>query len=185
MNNDVYIPAEDTELIMDMIKIKDGETVLDMGSGTGILSLHALKLGAKRVLSIDVNPNAADATLCTLKSNGFSGNVLNCYLLDCIRNTKFDVAIFNPPYLPFEEYDNWLGYSWSGGKSGIDILLSFLSEVMAERVYIVYSSLSDEDKLMSFLEERFIISSRKEIKIGLERLIGLELIKNDDQASNS
>ena len=41
------------------------EIVLDLGTGTGVLALAAAKLGARRVLAVDLNPLAA----CTAKRN--------------------------------------------------------------------------------------------------------------------
>ncbi|MEM0015529.1 MAG: class I SAM-dependent methyltransferase [Saccharolobus sp.] len=180
LNENTYEPAEDTELLLRIIKIHKGDKVLDMGSGSGILGIYALKLGGK-VIFIDINPYAILSTLCSLGLNRLDDkdyNIVNCNLLDCIREEKFDVAIFNPPYLPFEEYDSWIGYSWSGGKNGSDIIIKFLREITSKRVYILYSSLSDEDSILTEIKRReYIISQKYERVIGYERLVALELIR--------
>ena len=36
-----------------------GKTVVEVGTGTGVLSLAAARAGAARVIAIDINPNAA------------------------------------------------------------------------------------------------------------------------------
>jgi ribosomal protein L11 methyltransferase len=46
------------------------ETVLDLGTGSGILALAAAKWGAKRVLAIDCNELAVDTALGNVRSNG-------------------------------------------------------------------------------------------------------------------
>ncbi|BDB97684.1 HemK2/MTQ2 family protein methyltransferase [Saccharolobus caldissimus] len=182
LNDQTYEPAEDTELLLNIIKVNKNEKVIDLGSGTGILGIYALKLGA-RVIFIDINPYATLSTLCSLKINdinSYSYEVINCNLLTCFRDYTFDVVIFNPPYLPFEEYSEWIGYSWSGGKGGIEVIGKFLQQVKARRIYTLYSSLSDEDTIWDMLKERRYIATKKYEKvIGYERLVALELIKYD------
>ncbi|TWX69980.1 50S ribosomal protein L11 methyltransferase [Colwellia sp. C1TZA3] len=46
-----------------------GKTVVDFGCGSGILSLAALKLGAKKVIGIDIDPQALQASLENAKRN--------------------------------------------------------------------------------------------------------------------
>lgn len=46
--------------------------VLDVGTGSGILGIAALRLGAKRVLALDVDPVAVRAAKENFRANGFS-----------------------------------------------------------------------------------------------------------------
>ncbi len=52
--------------------IKPGQTVLDLGAGSGILSIAAAKLGARRVLALDIDPIAVAATADNARANGVS-----------------------------------------------------------------------------------------------------------------
>ncbi|ARM75903.1 HemK2/MTQ2 family protein methyltransferase [Acidianus manzaensis] len=177
INDETYEPAEDTELILDILEVNKGQKVVEVGSGSGILSIRAASLGGK-VISIDINPFAVESTLCSIKLNNVENdiNVINCNMLSCIRETVFDVAIFNPPYLPYEEYNSWISYSWSGGKSGVDVLIRFLKQVKAKKIYTVYSSLSDEDKLLDFINKNKIKISKKVEKVyDYERIIAIQL----------
>lgn len=176
LDDQVYEPAEDTELLLDLIKVKRGEKVIEIGSGTGILSVFAAKNGAK-VIAVDINPFAADSTLCSARLNNVDVDVINGDMFSFLRKEKFDAAIFNPPYLPFEEYDSWIQFSWSGGKTGAEPLLRFLN-IDSSRLYIVFSSLSDEDLIISKIEKSNLkIRTKREKQIGLETLYGLELVK--------
>jgi ribosomal protein L11 methyltransferase len=62
---------ESTRLLMQALDkhVRGGERVLDVGCGTGILAICALKLGAKDALCIDVDP---DAVAVTLENAGFN-----------------------------------------------------------------------------------------------------------------
>jgi ribosomal protein L11 methyltransferase len=55
---------ESTRLIMKELdrRVRGGERVLDVGCGTGILAICALKLGSKDALCIDVDPDAVAVT---------------------------------------------------------------------------------------------------------------------------
>lgn len=52
-----------------------GDRVLDVGCGSGILSLAALKLGASSALALDVSPVAVEATAENARLNGFADRV--------------------------------------------------------------------------------------------------------------
>ena len=53
---------------LDGLDLQD-KTVVDFGCGSGILSLAALKLGAKKVIGIDIDPQALQASLANAKRN--------------------------------------------------------------------------------------------------------------------
>ena len=57
-----------------------GKTIADLGCGSGILSLAALKLGAKCTFSVDTDSLAISATKIKSALNDFSGNLLNVFL---------------------------------------------------------------------------------------------------------
>ncbi len=53
----------------------DGRSVLDLGSGSGILALAALRLGAARATCADVNPDAVEAARRNASANGLDDRV--------------------------------------------------------------------------------------------------------------
>jgi ribosomal protein L11 methyltransferase len=50
--------------------LRDGESLLDYGCGSGILAIAAAKLGARRVAAVDVDPQALEATAANARTNG-------------------------------------------------------------------------------------------------------------------
>ena len=140
---EVYAPAEDTWLLLRAAgkECRDGERVLEIGCGSGAVS-GALSQRAL-VLATDINPHAVrearDRGVEVIRTDLFSGI--------CGR---FDLVLFNPPYLPTdpdERMDDWLEYALDGGPDGRAIISRFLSGVggvlaPAGRVLLLVSSLT-------------------------------------------
>lgn len=63
---------ETTSMCMEYVEDKDlsGMDILDIGCGSGILSILAKKLGAKNVLACDIDPIAVSSTIDNAKING-------------------------------------------------------------------------------------------------------------------
>jgi len=70
------------------------ENVLDVGCGTGVLSICAALLGANRVLALDVDPIAVEEARINIKKSGFT-NIQVVY--DSLKGVheKFDLVIAN------------------------------------------------------------------------------------------
>ena len=72
--------------------IAGGETVLDYGCGSGILAIAALKLGARRAVGVDIDPDAVATARANARRNGVAGE----FLEDCAPFTfTADVVIAN------------------------------------------------------------------------------------------
>lgn len=84
--------------------VKEGDDILDIGCGSGILSIISLMLGAKSAVALDIDPNAAhiayeNAALNNIfedKYTVYSGNVLTDEkLVEKISSKKYDVVEAN------------------------------------------------------------------------------------------
>lgn len=82
--------------------LKKGDTVLDLGCGSGILSITALLLGASNSVAIDIDPNATDAAYANLSLNNLSKENYQIYTGDVtssneLRETlgKHDIVLAN------------------------------------------------------------------------------------------
>jgi release factor glutamine methyltransferase len=90
-----------TKILLDFIKPLNlqNKSVLELGCGSGIISLFASSKGAN-VTATDVNPIALDALKIASKKNNESISILNSDLFDAMKNKSFDYIIINPPYYP-------------------------------------------------------------------------------------
>ena len=67
---------ETTKLCIGQLKkyLKEGQSVFDIGSGSGILSIISVYLGAGYVHGMDIDPDAVKASLENAEANGFDRN---------------------------------------------------------------------------------------------------------------
>lgn len=122
----VYPPSEDTLLLLEAIDLRGASTFLEVGSGTGLVALHAAR--ECDVVATDVNPHAVALIRRNADANDLSLGVVRSDLVEGLRGT-FDVIAFNPPYLPVVEGKEWLERSWSGGPDGNEVILIFLDQI--------------------------------------------------------
>ncbi len=72
-----------------------GLSVLDVGTGSGILSIIAAKLGAKEVLGLDIDPVAVENAIENVEKNGVSNIVKIKKGSISVIHKKFDVVVAN------------------------------------------------------------------------------------------
>ena len=74
----------------------EGAHLLDLGSGTGILAIAALKLGARRALCVDIDPAAVLTCQLNCRLNGVNDRVEHlCGSLDRVSARPFDLILAN------------------------------------------------------------------------------------------
>ena len=86
-----------TAMLIDELlrRIKGGERVLDVGCGSGVLGLCALRLGAAELVATDIKPDAVDAARHNAALNGLSERVIaTAAPLDEIDG-EFEVIVAN------------------------------------------------------------------------------------------
>ena len=160
-NENVYVPAEDSYLLAENLEIEYGKSVLEIGTGSGIVAMYASKLTDK-VTATDINFDAIMLAESNFKANNIDNiELIFGNLFEPIKERKFDVILFNTPYLPTEEgevLDDNLNYAFDGGLNGRKVIDLFLNEVKNHLndggiVQLIQSSLSDNDETLKRLDE--------------------------------
>ena len=165
LHSEVYEPAEDTFQLLEVLDVNECDRVLEIGTGCGIIALECARRGAK-VVCTDINPHAVELTQSNYSKNLslLKGNVqVRCgNLFSVVKpGERFDVVIFNPPYLPTRAKDRIGGSGWfdvatDGGATGLVVTKRFIEGLYKHlakngRAYFVFSSLSDRKKLDTYL----------------------------------
>ncbi|MFF5767773.1 HemK2/MTQ2 family protein methyltransferase [Streptomyces tanashiensis] len=98
----VYRPQADTWLLADALareELGPGTTVMEMGTGTGALALHAAARGA-RVTAVDVSWAAVIAAYLNALRRRLPLRVLHGDFATRACGQRFDLVLSNPPYVP-------------------------------------------------------------------------------------
>jgi ribosomal protein L11 methyltransferase len=110
-------------------RVRKGADVLDLGCGSGILAIAAAKLGARKVLALDLDPNAVRAARENAVANGVADVVgVREGTLD-VEGGPFDVIVANISGLTLERLAVHLARSLRPGASLITS--GFLDDAVA------------------------------------------------------
>lgn len=122
-----------------------GKSLLEVGCGSGLLSLLAAKQGAT-VLALDINPNAVETTRLNAKTNQLDIKTMTSDIFDMLPPQPFDIIISNPPYFPAQP-QNDAAYAWYCGPD-FDFFHRFFSGLqdyiqLNSRVWMILSEVCD------------------------------------------
>ena len=180
----VYPPGEDSELAIEALSMLRrlgvrADSVVDIGTGTGVLALAAWELwGPSIVAATDISPFAVRAARENLR--GVPALVARCYLASCLAGV-WDVVVANPPYLPVVDrlegecgrYEA-LSWGWPGMVEGFCLESARLA---GRGVVMVYSSLSGFDADRCLEERGFAVIGRLEQRFFMERLMAIAAVR--------
>ena len=165
-DDNVYVQAEDSYLLADNLEIKKGQSVLEIGTGSGIVAMYASRL-TDDITVTDINFDACELARKNFTENGIENiEILWGNLFEVVENKKFDVILFNTPYLPTEDdevLENTINYAFDGGLNGRKVIDLFLNEVGNHLndggiVQMIQSSLSGNDETLARLDEMGFIA---------------------------
>lgn len=146
-SEDSFLLAKEVAKYVSSLKNKDIK-VLDMGSGSGIQALECMKNGIERknILCADIDKE----TVAFLKKSGL--NAVHSNLFSKIpAKIKYNLIIFNAPYLPADKYDK--KPDTTAGKKGYEIIVRFLKQAKPHPakdgvILLLFSSLSQPDIIL-------------------------------------
>ncbi|MFR9702765.1 50S ribosomal protein L11 methyltransferase [Aeromonas sanarellii] len=134
-----------------------GKTVVDFGCGSGILGIAALKLGAARVIGIDIDPQAIQASRDNAERNGVADQIELYLPADQPQDVEADVVVANILAGPLRELAPLIA---GHGKPGSLMALSGVLESQAQELELIYGQWFDMDPT-AVKEEWCRLSGRK------------------------
>jgi release factor glutamine methyltransferase len=131
------------------------KTVLDMGTGSGIIGLCSARAGAD-VLAVDINPTAAACAAANVARNGFAQRV-RCMQSDLFSaipaHERFDTIIWNPPFYRASP-QNDAERAWNAGAE-FEVLRAFAADAKLHLtttggILLVLSTDMNVERVLSF-----------------------------------
>ena len=161
----VLKPPSDTYMLADQLRRevrRDGVSVLDLCSGSGMLAIVAARSGARAVTAVDVSRRAVFATWLNAKLNCAAVEVVRGDLFKAVAGRRFDVIVSNPPYLISAGQQlprRGAPRAWDAGPNGrlfLDPICAHAHEHLAPDgvLLLVHSSLCDEQQTIDDLSSR-------------------------------
>jgi len=155
----VYSPEEDSYLLSDTLKLvlknqKNKQIkILDLGSGSGIQAETCLKLGFSNIICSDIDKQSIRFLKSKFKKTKIK--IIHSDLFEKIKS-KFDLIIFNPPYLSKHKFDK--KSDTSGGEQGDETILAFITQAITHlteqgKILLLISSLTPKTRINSLIKK--------------------------------
>lgn len=153
-----FRPSTISSLLADALDFEPGSTVVDVGTGSGILSIIAAKLGASKVFGVD----AAEGTVEVASANAEAHGVAD--IVEFAQGDMFeplgtdieaDVVIGDVSGIPDEiaTVSGWFPSGLSGGPTGAELPMRMIEESKrllrkGGRLFLPTGSLQDETSIL-------------------------------------
>lgn len=160
----VFSPTATSRTLADALEIAPGDTVIDVGCGSGVLAFVAAKLGAAKVYGCDLSAPAVSAARSNAERLGLSDvcEFREGDLLDPVRDVRADVVIGDVSGIPDElaAVSGWFDRVPAGGPTGAELprkLLASIGDTLAPggRLYLPTGTLQDEQSILRLAREVF------------------------------
>ncbi len=155
----IYQPSEDTFLIQKHIKDYAHGTVLEIGTGSGILATTAAQCpDVKKILGVDIQQGVIELCRKTITNKKITFKQSD--LFSTLKKSEyFDCIIFNPPYLPTNSRDP--DVTLDAGKKGYEIIERFLNEVNKHltadgKILLLFSSFSKKHIIDDIIKKNLL-----------------------------
>ena len=179
----VYAGWLDSELMCEVIQIPRDAVVLDLCTGTGVIAIKAVQLGAKQVIAVDLNPEAVKSAKLNADTLKVNMDVREGSLFEPVKGMTFDVIIINPPYINHEAADKTEICFWDGGNS---VTRQFFDEYRGYlkpggKAYLAWGDFADIDLLQTLAAEHNVqlkLLGSKVTPSGQETFLAYEFVES-------
>lgn len=169
---------------VERIPIHEGDSVLEIGSGTGFFPVFAIKKQASQVIATDINPDAVKNTLANAKLHQMESQIkaIQSDIFNALPpDLKFDVIYWNIPFTPTHETNLSL-LDLSVFDPGNAFLERYLKECASflkpdGRAYVGYSSTHGNVSKLKALAKKYNLNLTQVAQTGSEDSIIVELFE--------
>lgn len=182
-----FRPSTISSLLADALDFKPGSVVVDVGTGSGILSIIAAKLGASRVYGVDAADETVEIATANARNHGVSDRVEFAQgdMFDPLDPTlEADVVIGDVSGIPdaIASASGWFPSGLSGGPTGAELPMRMIEESKrllraGGKLFLPTGSLQDERSIIE--RAKSVFGSMKQLT---ERNIPLPSALAEDPA---
>ena len=158
VSGNTFAPSTISGLLAKFLAIQPGETVIDVGCGSGVLSIIAAKLGAGHVYAIDVSPDVVEVGRANAEEQGVADRItFFCGSLfePLPAGLEADVIIGDVSGIPDEiaATSGWFPSKTGGGPHGSELPIRMLEEAKrwlkaTGRLFLPTGTLQDENAIL-------------------------------------
>jgi methylase of polypeptide subunit release factors len=153
-----FRPSTISSLLADALDFKPGSVVVDVGTGTGILSIIAAKLGASKVYGVDAAEQTVEIATRNAAAHGVSDRVQFAQgdMFDPLDpDLEADVVIGDVSGIPDDiaSASGWFPSGLSGGPTGAELPMRMIEESKrllkkGGSLFLPTGSLQDEHSIL-------------------------------------
>jgi len=182
-----FRPSTISSLLADALHFEPGSVVIDVGCGSGILSIIAAKLGASRVYGVDAAEETVEIATANAATHGVADRVVFAQgdMFDPLDPTiEADVVIGDVSGIPDEiaTASGWFPSGLAGGPTGAELPMRMIEESKrllkkGGSLFLPTGSLQDETSILD--RAKSVFGSMKQLT---ERNIPLPSTLAEDPA---
>jgi SAM-dependent methyltransferase len=129
----VFAPSKTSLVLAEALEVNSGETVIDVGCGSGVLSLVAARLSAGKVYGCDLSEDAVIAARHNAQQLGVADRTefRTGNLLEPVADIEADVVIGDVSGIPdpVAQITGWFPEGRGGGPTGAELPIAMLENV--------------------------------------------------------